>query len=149
MRRVITSVNPAGQSFVQSDEEIEARSILWTADPKDFRRILDAIDPATVLRYVQPPPGGMIWILVEYQPGAGMQPAAQPDHLSEMDERGFHVTRTIDFIYVLEGGIILDLDLQSVQLSTGDVVLLQAGHHAWRNPTDHVVRFIDVLVSGD
>lgn len=147
MRRVITSVDAEGRSYVQSDEQIEAKGVFWTADPKDFGPMVEAIDPDTVLKHVQPPPRGVNWAFVEYQPGAGMRAFTRPEP-AQMDERGFHVTQTIDFIYVIEGGVVLDLDLDSVELNTGDIVALQAGRHAWRNPTDHVVRFIDVLVSG-
>jgi quercetin dioxygenase-like cupin family protein len=64
-----------------------------------------------------------------------------------MDHRGFHVTRTTDLIYILSGRVLLDLDASTVELGTGDAVVLQAANHAWRNPTDERVRFLDVLMS--
>ena len=66
-----------------------------------------------------------------------------------MDERGFHVTRTIDVVYMLAGSVVLDLDDGSVELGTGDVAILQAPNHAWRNPTNDPARFIDVMISTD
>jgi mannose-6-phosphate isomerase-like protein (cupin superfamily) len=147
VRRVIINVDTNGCSFVQSDEQIRDTGVIWTANPKDFQNIIDAIDPDSVLKMVQPPPGGAIWVLVEYPPGAGMQPRSRPDRPG-MDERGFHVTRTVDFVYVLDGGLVLDVDRETVELRTGDVVILQAANHAWRNPTGRKVRFIDVVVSG-
>ena len=64
-----------------------------------------------------------------------------------MDDRGFHVTRSIDYIYVLDGEVILDLEEDRVVLKPGDLVVQQATKHAWRNSTDKPARFIDVLTS--
>jgi mannose-6-phosphate isomerase-like protein (cupin superfamily) len=146
MRRVICDVNDKGESFVASDEEIPDSGHLWTSDPATTQAWIDSIDPETAFKLVQPPPRGVYWVLAQLPPGHGMAPA-KSDH-EGMDERGFHVTRTIDFIYVLEGEIILELTLDSVELNKGDIVVQQATPHAWKNPTDHPVRFIDVVVSG-
>jgi hypothetical protein len=146
MRRVVTAVNEKGESYVASDDTIADSGFIWRADPQDYQDWIEAIDPDKSFTMVQPPPRGVVWVLVEYPPGAGMEPT---EHPAGMDERGFHWTRTIDFCYVIDGGVVLDLDLESVELHSGDVVVLQAPHHAWRNPTDRPVRFIDVLVSGE
>jgi mannose-6-phosphate isomerase-like protein (cupin superfamily) len=121
--------------------------MIWTADPKDTQAWIDAIDPDSVLNMVQPPPRGVIWVLAEFPPGAGMSPGDHPN-LEGMDEHGFHVTRTVDFVYEIDGGMVLDLDQESVELASGDVVVQQVTHHSWRNPTDRPVRIIDVVVSG-
>ena len=146
LRRIVTAVDGDGQSYVLSDEEIPDAGMIWKADPGDTQAWIDAIDPDSVLKVVQPVPRGVFWVLAEYPPGAGMSPGHH--QLEGMDERGFHVTRTVDFIYVLDSGIVLDLDKESVELRAGDVVVQQVTRHAWRNPTDQTVRFIDVVVSG-
>jgi mannose-6-phosphate isomerase-like protein (cupin superfamily) len=146
MRRIVTAVNDKGESFVASDEAIPDSGFLWTHNPADTQAWIDAINPGSVLTVVQPPPRGVIWVLAAFPPGSGMERGDH--HFEGMDDRGFHVTRTVDFIYVLDGGMILDLDHDSVELASGDVVVLQVSRHSWRNPTDRTVRFIDVVVSG-
>ncbi len=45
-------------------------------------------------------------------------------------------THTLDFALILEGDITLVLDLQEVNLSAGDTVVLRGTNHAWRNRSD-------------
>ncbi len=49
---------------------------------------------------------------------------------------GMHTTASIDFIVVLQGTVVLDLDDgSSVRLSSGDTVIQNGTRHRWRNPT--------------
>jgi hypothetical protein len=147
MRRVVIAVDEDGKSYVATDEEIPGDGQrLWTHDPESTQPWIDAIDPDRALPAAQPPPRGVMAALASLPAGHGTSP--DDYRLAGMDERGFHVTRTVDFIYVLDGGVVLDLDRESVELGGGDFVVLQAARHSWRNPTDHAVRFFDVLVSG-
>ena len=147
MRLVVTAVRENGRSYVASDADIPDAGLIWDADPRDTQKWIDAIDPSKALGMAQPKPGGLKWMLVKLPPGAGM---AKADHgLDGMDEDGFHVTRTIDYIYVIDAGAVLRLDEGEVVLGSGNVVLQQATRHAWRNPCDHPVQFIAVLVSGE
>jgi hypothetical protein len=45
-------------------------------------------------------------------------------------------TRTLDFALILEGEITLVLDIEEVQLSTGDIVVQRGTSHAWSNRSD-------------
>jgi hypothetical protein len=45
-------------------------------------------------------------------------------------------TRTLDFALILEGEITLVLDLEEVNLSAGDTVVLRGANHAWSNRSD-------------
>lgn len=45
-------------------------------------------------------------------------------------------TRTLDFALIIEGEIILVLDLEEVSLSAGDTVVLRGANHAWSNRSD-------------
>lgn len=145
MRRVVVAVDESGKSFVAADENIPDTGRIWSADPADIKGWLDAIDPARVYGPAQPPAGGALWYLSELPPGKGMDPV--PESGRGMDSRGFHVTKTTDFIYILAGTVLLDLDHDSVELSAGDAVVLQAANHAWRNPTTEPARFLDLLMS--
>jgi mannose-6-phosphate isomerase-like protein (cupin superfamily) len=147
MRRVVVSTNQEGRSCVASDEEIADTGLFWTVDPMRAQTLIDAVGPERVYAPAQPPAGGARCVLGEFPPGKGMQ--LLPEPLPGMDERGFHVTRTIDVVYMLAGSATLDLDDDSVELSAGDVAVLQAPNHAWRNPRDKVARFIDIMISTD
>jgi len=46
---------------------------------------------------------------------------------------GFHTTRTVDFDFVVEGELTMELDADTVRLEAGDFVIQQAARHAWRN----------------
>jgi Uncharacterized conserved protein, contains double-stranded beta-helix domain len=144
VRRVVVAVDGSGKSYVFSDEKIPETGLLFRADPERIRAWLDAIDPADVYRPAQPPEGGALWYLSELPPGKGMTATSAADG---MDERGFHVTKTTDFIYILSGRVLLDLDRDTVELAAGDAVVLQAANHAWRNPTTEPARFLDLLMS--
>lgn len=145
MRLVVVAVDRQGSSFVASDETVADTGRIWTADRRNIQAWLDAVDSEQVFRPAQPPVNGALWYLSELPPGKGMQPAAQAS--AGMDQRGFHVTKSTDFIYILSGRAILDLDSASVEVSTGDAIVLQAANHAWRNPADEPVRFLDLLMS--
>lgn len=145
MRRVVTAVDGSGKSFVAVDEQIPDTGRLFSFDPAAIQGWVDAIDPARVYQPAQPPAGGALWYLSEIPPGKGMEP--DPDRGPGMDARGFHVTRTTDFVYILAGTVLLDLDHGTVELSAGDAVVLQAANHAWRNPTTEPARFLDLLMS--
>ena len=45
-------------------------------------------------------------------------------------------TRTLDFALIIEGEITLVLDLEEVNLSAGDTVVLRGANHAWSNRSD-------------
>ena len=42
-------------------------------------------------------------------------------------------TRTLDFALIIEGEVMLVLDLEEVKLSAGDTVVLRGANHAWSN----------------
>jgi hypothetical protein len=45
-------------------------------------------------------------------------------------------TRTLDFALIIEGEITLVLDLDEVNLTAGDTVVLRGANHAWSNRSD-------------
>jgi quercetin dioxygenase-like cupin family protein len=58
-----------------------------------------------------------------------------------------HRSLTLDYTVVLKGRITLVLDDGSrTSLGEGDVVVLQAGMHAWDNETDQWARLMGVLL---
>jgi mannose-6-phosphate isomerase-like protein (cupin superfamily) len=51
-----------------------------------------------------------------------------------------HRTRTLDYVVVIEGELVLILDDSEVTLKTGDVVVQRGTDHAWENRSDTVAR---------
>ena len=46
-------------------------------------------------------------------------------------------TGTLDFALIIEGEVTLVLDLEEVNLSAGDTVVLRGSNHAWSNRSSH------------
>jgi mannose-6-phosphate isomerase-like protein (cupin superfamily) len=51
-----------------------------------------------------------------------------------------HRTKTLDYVVVIEGELILLLDDSEVALQAGDVVVQRGTHHAWENRSDKNAR---------
>jgi hypothetical protein len=51
-----------------------------------------------------------------------------------------HRTRTLDYVVVIEGELVLILDDSEVTLSPGDVVVQRGTDHAWENRSDSIAR---------
>ncbi len=51
-----------------------------------------------------------------------------------------HRTRTLDYVVVIEGELVLVLDDSEVVLNKGDVVVQRGADHAWENRSDTVAR---------
>ena len=58
-----------------------------------------------------------------------------------------HITDTVDYLYVLDGDLTLELDDGEVLLHPGDTVVQRRTTHAWRNDNDFPVRLVAVMVS--
>jgi len=53
------------------------------------------------------------------------------------DNPGMHRTPTVDYVIVLEGELVLELDDgESRTIGSGDIVVQNGTRHAWRNPGD-------------
>jgi mannose-6-phosphate isomerase-like protein (cupin superfamily) len=51
-----------------------------------------------------------------------------------------HRTRTLDYVVVIEGEVVLLLDDSEVTLRKGDVVVQRGTNHAWENRSDKLAR---------
>jgi mannose-6-phosphate isomerase-like protein (cupin superfamily) len=51
-----------------------------------------------------------------------------------------HRTKTLDYVVVIEGELILLLDDSEVALKPGDVVVQRGTNHAWENRSDKIAR---------
>ena len=51
-----------------------------------------------------------------------------------------HRTKTLDYVVVIEGEVVLVLDDSEVTLKKSDVVIQRGTDHAWENRSDQVAR---------
>ena len=146
VRRVVTG-NTDGRSSVISDDLTHTTwcEEIWMTDADNP----DGVDPGSKMRPVEPPTGSTTFRIVSILPKAALlsllaDPDANTDDL--LDSEGFHVTDTVDYVFVLDGPVELMLDADSVVLEAGDCVIQRRTKHAWHNHNDHPVRLLSVMV---
>lgn len=156
IRNVVTGHDDQGRAVFVRDREIEASTttlmpglgfhMLWSTNGISTFPDDGAEKPSP--SYF-PPPGGTRFLVFTIPaqrtpppPGTDMTAArAEADALlpgllerMEPDNPGMHRSDTIDFIYVLEGEIVLELDDgREVTLRAGDTAVQNGTRHAWRN----------------
>ncbi|HST85262.1 MAG TPA: cupin domain-containing protein [Kineosporiaceae bacterium] len=129
-----------------------ARSLVWRtgAPPAPVNETV-----ATNAASYVPGPGETIALTVTFPPDAvfadpswdpiqavGENFAMTPGlaELFEPHAPGMHTSPTVDYVVVLDGKLVLDLDNgQAVELNPGDIVVQNSTRHAWRNPGDKPV----------
>lgn len=144
MRKIITGV-VNGRSRVIVDETIAQDamfSMIWDTSPEHplgFEPKPTENAKPTIER------SHSSWRVVALPPESIMREWLQKG-IPGLDERGFHLTDTIDYIVVLDGPVILALDEGEVELQPGDVVVQRQTHHAWFNRNDFTIRLLCLLV---
>jgi hypothetical protein len=129
VRRVVTG-DVDGRSRVIVDgpaREVGAIDEIWVSSP-------DAplgVDPTEWDITLEPPAGGVRFRVASIPPNSPR----------------FHVTNTLDYLYVLDGDVTLELDDGSVLLHPGDCVVQRETNHSWRNDNDFPIRLVAVMVS--
>jgi mannose-6-phosphate isomerase-like protein (cupin superfamily) len=148
---VITGVDPQGRSCVASCEQLPdanpANRSSFTADPVATDAALRHVEAADAAAIYEPPAGRSWTVVAQIDPHE--QDVRQRTHepVPGLDERGFHVTRTLDYVYVIDGPLQLDLERETIGVEPGDVVIQQGTRHAWRNLGERPVRMFTVMVS--
>ncbi|HZU16937.1 MAG TPA: cupin domain-containing protein [Candidatus Dormibacteraeota bacterium] len=159
VRRIVTGHRPDGTSTIVSDQ-VPPRShdyqhipgmsetLVWATEPGEPIPTTGA-DPTPQVTSFVPRPGGTRCLVVRFPPdsvfasddfdperAAAEQRVASPG-LAERFEPGtggMHRTDSVDYVFVLEGNLWLELDQgQEVALHPGDVVGQNGTRHAWRN----------------
>lgn len=150
VRRVVTGVDELGRSTFLSDGPAyggDAWAEVWLTDPR-----LDpdaVVDPQFGTAVLEPPPGGTAFRVFEVPPDEVMRErmAANIGRIDGLEADGFHTTRTLDYVMVLDGEITLELDTGEVSLGPGDCVVQRGTRHAWRNRTGKPVKMMAVMIS--
>ncbi|QIX53849.1 cupin domain-containing protein [Rhodococcus sp. DMU1] len=178
IKRVITGVDDAGNSTVTSsgvlnpvfsrppaDEQGKSERIvpLWQVwgTPDGSVSFEDLAEPVHAPLF--PGPGGTRFLVFVIPPdstvadpvyGEGQAtddlPGLREAHETAGEDAAFHATDTIDYCFVAEGEVVLELDGGRLErLTRGSCVVQRGTRHAWRNPTDQpaliVVSCVGVL----
>ncbi len=140
-RRVVTGHDPAGKSVVLSDgEPPQHHPMSGPAVGAEFVEIWSTPDAVPQLTPVPPgepneraftimPPSGHLLRVIDIWP------------LSKGGSRTvMHRTKTLDYVVVIEGELVLLLTDSEVTLKAGDVVVQRGTDHAWENRSEAPAR---------
>jgi quercetin dioxygenase-like cupin family protein len=156
IRRIVTGLNPAGQSVVIKDGpsplQFDVLSVHWTEVWKTHgapAKLASTDDPGRNDLALEPPRHGTIIRFVEFMPAQG--PPPDPAMVGRMVAEAFssfgaahalvpggrhpmmHRTKTIDYGILISGQITLILDEGEVTLQPADVVIQRGTAHSWEN----------------
>ena len=140
-RRVVTGHDETGKSVFLSDgtppqaHPMQGPSVgadfieMWnTADAVPQLTSMPDSEPSQRPFTIMPQSGHLIRVIDIYPPAMGGKRTVM------------HRTRTLDYVVVIEGEVVLLLDDSETILGKGDVVVQRGTNHAWENRSDAVVR---------
>jgi mannose-6-phosphate isomerase-like protein (cupin superfamily) len=152
-RRVVTGHDRNGKSVVLSDGPPPQHHPMHGPDVgADFFEIWNSTQPVPLLTANEPEPneraftimpvaGHLLRIIEIYPPNQGGKRTVM------------HRTKTVDYVVVISGEIVLVLDDSDVTLRQGDVVVQRGTDHAWENRSAQPARMaffhIDATFSQD
>ena len=171
IRRVVTGLDTKGCSIIVTDGPPSnayamrsapgfAQAVLWSTSA--LPSIPVDTDPAPSVKSLHPDVGETRCMMLSLPPdsamsGPGFDPAAfareglehSPGIFERMepDAPGMHRTDTIDYVFVVEGEVWLELDDGlDTRLQAGDVVVQTGTRHAWRNKSQKSAKLFSVLI---
>ena len=167
VRRIVTSVNERGRSYIESDTEFPAGEIgagdrvrvgLWlTRAAPASNTEPDPVPDGVILRTPPADRGGTVIRIADIPPEKEQQ--YDPEDLRRRACRttpdrsarhpGFHATDTIDYAVCLEGEIWAMLDEGETLMRAGDVLIQRGTFHAWSNRSDRTARMLFVLIDAE
>ena len=140
-RRVVTGHDAQGKSIVLSDGmPPQHHPMQGAAVGADFHEMwsttravpsltaAEAVEPNERPFTIMPTTGHLLRVIDIYPPQMG-------GHRTVM-----HRTKTLDYVVVIEGEIVLVLDDSEVVLRQGDVTVQRGTNHAWENRSDRMAR---------
>ncbi|WEK47953.1 MAG: cupin domain-containing protein [Candidatus Andeanibacterium colombiense] len=149
-RRVVTGHDASGKSVVLSDgappqnhamqgEAVGADFIEMWSTPEAVPTLssFPESEPNDRAFTIMPSSGHLLRVIEIYPPHMG-------GHRTVM-----HRTRTLDYVVVIEGEIVLVLSDSEVTLKSGEVVVQRATDHAWENRSDTVARMAFFHIAGE
>jgi hypothetical protein len=141
IRRVVTGHDPGGKSVVLSDgappqhHPMQGASVgadffeMWNVpQPVPQLTSTEAREPNEREFTIMPVAGHLLRIIDIYPPSQGGKRTVM------------HRTKTLDYVVVIEGEIVLVLTDSEVTLKKSDVVVQRGTDHAWENRSDKMAR---------
>jgi mannose-6-phosphate isomerase-like protein (cupin superfamily) len=147
VRRVVTGISQAGRSGIISDGPAPKSwcDELWaTSADKPL-----GFDPAEIKPTLMPPSKGTRWRVVDIPPDSAVRRSAAASVVEGVSEEGWHTTNTVDYVFILEGDITLEVDEGKVELHAGDCVVQRVTNHRWRNHGSRPARMVAVMINLD
>lgn len=158
VRRIVTADGPDGLSLALSDAAVDdvlrdpARpgfqsTRVWATD-RTPAVALTAEAVARLPGLIEPPPGGALFRIVTIPPDAVWDPHVSPEAAHAFfkaaaaghawcgaGSRHLYMQQscTLELCVVLEGELVLVLDLAEMALRAGDTVVQRGTRHAWSN----------------
>jgi mannose-6-phosphate isomerase-like protein (cupin superfamily) len=110
-----------------------------------------------------PGPGGTRFLVFSFLPkseGGGVVPHAadgaggdteMTDFVSTLDpgRPGMHMSDTLDFVYILQGQMYLELDSGEVLVRQGDAIVGRGGWHNWRVETPEPCTIVSLMLGAE
>lgn len=177
IRRIVTGKNADGKSVVVSEGFSPREMALqhtpgfvsspqWKIDGTPELTHTDGTDPmasgeGTLLASVG---GSVFWIIIFPPDSVKKTPEWNPEHaraekrvaapgIAERHDKsnpGMHETPTVDYVTVVKGSLVLELDdAKTVELRQGDTVVQQGARHAWRNPFKEPATIAVVMIGAE
>lgn len=140
-RRIVTGHDEEGKSVILSDgPPPQHHSMQGPAVGADFIEMWSTTETVPTLvsaearepnarAFTIMPVSGHLFRLID------LYPAKEGGRRTVM-----HRTRTLDYVVVIEGEVVLLLDDSETTLGPGDVVVQRGTNHAWENRSDAVAR---------
>jgi len=148
LRRVVTGHDEAGRSIVMIDEKCTFHGDIaggswgvqdiWECDSVPVPIAASEDDPTAGPLHFGIPETGIRVRITDIPPS---KPGAEPF---------MHRTNSVDYLHVLEGEIVMQLDDEEheIVLRKGDTIVQRATNHAWVNRSDAHCRLFIVMVAG-
>lgn len=140
MKRIVTTEGADGRSRILVETDVPPFGLVWESDPANWL----GSEPDGSRDTLEFRPGGLSARHIEIPPDAVMA-----DYLKQgipgLDANGFHRTPTLDYLILLEGRLVLELDEGRAELKAGDVVVQRGTNHAWRNPEATPARCLAIM----
>jgi uncharacterized cupin superfamily protein len=142
------------------DQPVFRVSQLWGTGP-GIASVGPGLNPDQVVDPWFPEPGAVRFRFFTFEPlGSGhAEEQAQPQLQDAQgdDESGFveafdperpgmHISDSVDFVHVLSGEVILEMERGETLVKAGDVVIMRGGWHNWRNETDQPCTVASVML---
>ncbi|MGI5423860.1 cupin domain-containing protein [Streptomyces sp. CA-179760] len=62
------------------------------------------------------------------------------------EQPGMHISDSVDYVHVLSGEVVMELERGEIAVRAGDVIIMRGGWHNWRNESDQPCTVASVMV---